>query len=168
MKEWLAKLKEWWASLAMREKQMVSIGGSLLVLFIIYQWMWTPYLEHVATMRTKIAADQKTLLWMQAADTVMQKIEGKSVAKNKPVSLVVFLSQVQKQIKHDGLEQLLTQLKQSTNESIDIHFQKVEFEKLMKLIVAIMKTHPITITHLTLVAVGTPGYVNADIVMKQG
>jgi len=168
MKDVWMKLKEWWINLALREKQAVMAGSILLGLFIVYQWMWTPYLNHIASMREKITHDQKTLLWMQSADQAIQKVESKSIAKNKPVSLVVFLSQMQKQIKQSGLGQFLTQLKQSGNESIEIHFQKVEFEKLIKFLTTVMKTYPVSISHLTLVAADSSGYVNADIVIKQG
>lgn len=168
MKDAWVKFKEWWANLAQREKQAVTIGGSLLVLFIVYQWMWSPYLNHIATMREKITSDQKTLLWMQSADQVIRKAESKSITKNKPVSLVVFLSQMQKQVKQSGLEPFLTQLKQSSNESVEVRFQKVEFEKLIKFLATVMKTYPVSISHITLVATDASGYVNADIVIKQG
>src|SRR6478736_4675810 len=102
MKEFWIKLKEWWTNMAPRERQAVSIGGSLLVIFIIYQWMWTPYVNHVAAMREKITSDQKTLVWMQSADKIMQKVASKATIKTKPVSPVVFLSEMQKQIKLKG------------------------------------------------------------------
>jgi general secretion pathway protein M len=167
MKESWIKFKEWWASLALREKQAISIGVSLLALFILYQWIWTPYLDNVATMRGRIASDQKTLLWMQSADKIIQKVENKSTPKNKTVSSVEFLSQMQKQIKHAKLDQSLTQLKQSTNDAIEMHFQKVEFDKLIKLIATIIKNNHVVISQMTVNALETSGYVNADIVIKQ-
>ena len=91
----------------------------------------------------------------------------KSATKNKPVSIVVFLSQMQDKIKSAGLENTLTQLKQSANESIEMHFQKVEFDKLMSFLIAVMKEHPVSISRLSVAATDAPGVVSADIVMKQ-
>lgn len=167
MKELWAKLKEWWSHLAPREKQVTSIGASLVILFIVYQWIWTPYLEGVDTMRHRITADQKTLLWMQAADKQIQTLEVQGKAKTKSVSPVVLLSQIQKQVNRSGLEQYLTQLKQTTNEAIEVHFQKVEFDKLITMLAKIMKEQDVSITRLSLIATDAPGYVNADMVMKQ-
>lgn len=166
MKESLEKSKERWAQFSVREKQAVVVGGSLLAIFIVYQLMWSPALNHVENMRQRIATDQKTLLWMQSADKTMQQMGNKS-AKNKPVSIVVFLSQMQDGIKQAGLENTLTQLKQSANESIEMHFQKVEFDKLMSFLVVVMKEHPVSISRLSVVATDAPGVVTADIVMKQ-
>lgn len=166
MKEFWMKLKEWWSNLALREKQAVSIGGSLLVIFIIYFWMWTPYINHVASMREKITSDEKTLVWMQAADKAMQKAEDKTGAKTKSLSPVALLGEMQKQVKLSGLEGALTQLKQGANESIELHFQKVEFDKLIKLLAKAMKEKHVSVSHLSLISI-EPGLVSATIVMKQ-
>ena len=166
MKAWWEKLKAWWHPLSLREKQAVAIGGSLLFIFLVYQCMWKPYLNHMESMRQRIISEQKTLLWMQSADKIMQ-MGNKSSAKSKSVSLVVFLSQMQGQIKLAGLEQYLTQLKQSANDSIEIHFQKVEFDKLITFLIDVMKKRPVSVTQMLVIAGDAPGYVSADIAMKQ-
>lgn len=166
MKELWVKIQAWWMSLALREKQAISIGAALLVLFIVYQWIWSPYLEHVDTMRKRIISDQKTLSWMQTADKQIQSLETQGKSKTKSISPVALLSQMQKQINRSGLEQFLTQLKQTTNEAIEVHFQKIEFDKFIKMLASFMQEQDVTIVRMTITA-NTPGYVNADIVMKQ-
>ncbi|MBX3709945.1 MAG: type II secretion system protein M [Gammaproteobacteria bacterium] len=166
MKELWAKMKEWWSGLALREKQVIGIGTVLLVLFIAYQWVWAPYLNHIVQMREQIVASQKTLSWMQAANDVIQKVENKTKEKNKSISLVVLLSQIQKQIAQAGLGQSLTQLKQASNDSVEIQFQKVEFDKLIKLLVVIIKEQNVSVTRMSVIANSVPGLVNTSIVMK--
>mgnify|MGYP001226923991 CR=1 FL=1 len=166
MKEWLVKLKEAWANLAMREKRMVTAGGAFLGIFIVYQWIWTPLLNHVATLRNRIAANQKTLVWMQSADKAIQKMEGRTNIKAKRTSPVGLLSLLQKQINHAGLEQQLIQLKQTTNDSVEMHFQKVEFDKLLKLLMTVVKEQSVFISQMSVTAENTPGLVNADIILK--
>lgn len=168
MRETLEKSKERWAALSVREKQAVLLGGSLLLIFLVYELMWSPALNHIQDMRKRIATDQKTLVWMQSADKTMQNAGNLSAMKMKAVSLVVFLGQIQDRVKQSGLESTLTQLKQSANESIEMHFQKVEFDKLISFLVATMKEHPVAISRFSVVATDAPGVVNADIVMKQG
>lgn len=168
MKEFWLKAKEWWSNLALREKQAVSVGGVLLALFIIYQWMWMPALNGVESLRQKIVAGQKTLVWMESVDKQIQKMEGQSTDKQHASTLVVLLSQMKKQINRAGLEPYLTQLKQANNSSIEAHFKKVEFAKLVDMLAASMKELSMSVTHLVLTPTETPGYVNADMVIKQG
>ncbi len=166
MKEMWLKWKEWWSQLALREKQAVMLGGPLLIIFILYQWIWSPYLDYVNGMRKRIGTEQKLLLWMQEADAAINKIAGQSKTKIKAVSPVMLLSVMKKQVNKAGLEQYLTQLKQATNESIELHFQKIEFDKLIKVIISVMKEQPVSILQMSVVADNTPGIVNADIILK--
>jgi len=99
---------------------------------------------------------------------MLGKMNQQSSVKAKPVSLVVFLSQMQKKINQSGLESYLTQLKQSDNESVEIHFQKVEFDKLIKLLMTVMKEYPATVSRLSVTATDAPGYVSADVWVRQG
>lgn len=167
MKENLEKFKAWFSKLSLREKQAVSIGSVLLGIFIIYEAIWSPYLNHIQNMRQRIIAEQKNLLWMQSADKVLDKMNH-SATKTPPVSVVVFLSQMQKHIDQAGLASFLTQLKQSTNDSIEMHFQKVEFNKLMAFMIDVMQQRPVLVLQFSVTTAGSPGIVNADLVMSQG
>src|SRR5262245_16878412 len=167
-KEWLEKLKQWWNPLATREKQAVLAGGSFLILLIFYMGIWQPLLHHIQVLRERVVSSEKTLSWMQSADNMLNKLNRSAAQKNKPVSLVVFLSEMQNNVKQAGLDAFLTQLKQSSIDSIELHFQKVEFDKMMGLLMMVMKEYPVTVTRLSVVASDASGLVNADMVIRQG
>lgn len=168
MNETSMKIKEWWAGLAVRERQAISIGLCVVGIFIVYQWIWTPYLNHVDTMRKQISTDQKTLAWMQAADQEIQKVEGKSKGKNKITTPIVLLSVLQKQIKSAGFDKVLTQLKQTTNDTIEVGFRKIEFDKLMKFLITMTSDQGVTITQMSATSENLPGIVTAEILIKVG
>jgi general secretion pathway protein M len=164
------KVKEWWNTLATREKQVVAAGGTLLTVFIVYAGIWSPYVGRVSAMRGRIESEQKVLRWMQSADSEISMIEKQSPGTTgKPVSPVVLLSLLQKQIDAAGLGQNLTQLKQSSNASIEIHFQKVGFDKLSGLLIDAAKRYNVSVVQMSAAADnGTPGVVNADLILKSG
>lgn len=161
-KQW-GKLTHWWNQLALREQRLVAIGVSVVVLFMLYQCIWSPMQYSLDNMRKRIVSAQKTLLWMKSADNAMQANITADKNKAKPVSLVVFLSQMQQQIKVKGLQSSLSQLKQSGNASIDMQFQKVEFDKLMMLLLNVTKEYSVSVTRMSVLPADTSGYVNAEI-----
>lgn len=165
MNELWQKVKEWWSNLSLREKQAVAAGGSLLGIFILYQFIWSPFLDNVASMRKRINSDQKLLVWMEEADKKIKKIEGETKTQGKMISPVVLLGLIQKQINSSGLERSLTNLKQASTNSIELQFQKVEFDKLIKLLTTIIKAHGVTISQMSVTAETAPGIVNAEIVI---
>lgn len=166
MKDIGLKIKEWWSNLALREKRALSILGAFLAIMIVYAWIWLPLQNAVIAERKKIGTDEKTLASIQSADRAIQKIERTATAKNKSISPVVLLGILQKQISEEGLEQQLTQLKQATSDSVEMHFQKVEFDKLIVLLMDVTKQHAVTVTQLSAIAENTSGLVNVDITLR--
>lgn len=153
------KFNTWWSGLSSREKKIVAVGGSLLLVFIIYKLIWQPSLERVEHLRETLSASQKMLLWMQEAD---KKIGG-TAPRVPAVSSMVLLSEVKKEINQAALEKFLTQLKQSGNEMIEMHFQSVEFNALIKLLAEMIKKEGVHLAKISVTSAGTSGYVNADI-----
>lgn len=164
MKEHWTTLQEWWGHLAARERQAIRLGGMLLAIFILYQCIWSPLLTHVAFLRKEIDLQQKTLVWMQSADKAIRLLENHKKDKNKQTSPVMLLSFLQQQINQAGLQSQLSQLNQASNDTIEMHFQKVPFDSLIRLMILITKEQPVSISQFSVVADNVPGMVNADVI----
>jgi general secretion pathway protein M len=165
MKDRLNQLQQWWSQLAEREKRMVSVGGVIVTIFILYAGMWHPFLSHLQTMRNRIHADQQTLRWMQEADKSLQKLENQTEKKNQAISPVALLGLLQKQINEAGLATNLTGLKQSGNDAIEIQFQKVDFDKLMSFLLVVAKSYKVSFTQMNAIAMGA-GLADVVIVVQ--
>lgn len=168
MKEQWLKLKEWWSNLVLREKLAVGIGASVFFIFILYQGIWSPFLSHIDSIRKRIGTEQKLLVWMQGADKQIQMLGNHTQQKSKSITPVELLSFVQKQIDHVGISGQLTQLKQTSNETIEMQFQKVEFDKVMALVTDISKKQSVSITQMSTTVESTPGVVSVEVVLKAG
>lgn len=160
-----AKYKAWWSTLAPREKQMVSVGSVVVIAAVFYFGIWSPYLDRVASLRQRVQSSQKTLLWMQAADKEMKKMEGETQQQKQVTSPVVVLSDVQKQVTQSGLDGAMTQLKQASNDTVEMHFKQVPFDKLMKLLTELVKAEGVLITQMSAIASETPGIVEANVTL---
>jgi len=167
MKEQWQKLQDWWSTLAVREKRGVMIAGAALVFFIAYAGIWSPLMNQAETMRKRIMTDQKNLLWMQATDKSLQKIESQTRARNKTISPVALLSLMQKNTDQAGLSQYMTQLKQSSSDAIEMQFKKVEFDKLAAMLIAVAKEEPVIIAQISVIA-QTPGLADVSVVLRSG
>ncbi|MHB1946864.1 MAG: type II secretion system protein GspM [Gammaproteobacteria bacterium] len=161
-------MKEWWNNLALREKQMLSLGGFFLVAFFIYLLLWLPLDNKVVTLRNQIQRNQELLAWMKEADKRVQILE-KTAQPKKPTPLTgSLLSIVQKQINRTPLVSSLTQLHQVDNDSVQLTFQKVDFDQLMEWLIQLSKQQGIGVTQISITPGGAPGGVAADLVLKNG
>lgn len=163
--EW-QKLKTKWEQLSGREKQAVSIGGVIVAIFIAYQGIWAPLLNHADNLREQISADQKRLVWMQSADHELSKLEKQAAGLPSGVTPVVLLSQLQQQVQRAELDKFMKSLKQVSNHAIQMEFEQVEFDKLIPLLANVTKQQRIVISQLSITADHTPGVVNATILIK--
>lgn len=165
---WLAKwlkVKEWWNGLAQREQRAVAVGGSALALFILYQGIWSPIINHLADMRQQIQKNQKTLVWMKNTDKAITVLQKEAHPSAQPTSPVMLLSAFQKNMQQAGFETNMLELKQSGNQGIEVKFQKVGFDKWIKAIVTFTQAHQVVITNLSINADASSGVVDADLTM---
>ncbi len=161
---WL-KIKEWWGGLAQREQRALTIGGIVLLFFIIYQGIWSPVINHLAYMRTQIVSSEKTLLWMKNIDAAINSLQKDNHQAQVVSSPVMLLSAFQKQVQQAGLDVAMTELKQVSNNSIEVRFQKVAFDKWIKLMIGFTKDYRVTINSLSINADATSGVVSVELIL---
>jgi general secretion pathway protein M len=166
MSEGLTKLKAKWSDLTVSEKQTVAIGGGVAALLLFYLLIWGPYLDRIDTMRKQIRAEQKNLAWMVAANDRIKKLENQTKHNTANMTPVMLLSELQKQIREAGLDGSLTGLKQSSSDAVEMHFQKVSFDQVIKMLTTVLIEQGVTVSQFSAVSQHSPGVVNVDVVLS--
>lgn len=166
MKEYIQKFKVWYAALEPREQRAVKVGGIALAIAFFYFGIWSPFLGRVDALRKRIVSDQKTLVWAKQADARIQQLSGAAnVASAQVLTPVALLSLLQDQIKRADLQDALKDMKQAANDSIQLQFKNVSFDRLIKMLMSVMQNSTVTITQFSAVAAKTPGMVDANILL---
>jgi type II secretory pathway component PulM len=158
-------MKEWWIHLGLREKQILSLGGILVLLFLIYEILLAPIDHHNATLRDEITHDIKLLSWMQEADKHIQSTEKLLHKNSNTKNSAALLSTLQKDITQSPFASNLSQLSQAENNSVQITLQKVNFDALVTWLIDLWKKQGLTVTQLTATPNGLPGVVDTTIIM---
>ena len=166
MKEFILRIKDWWNSLGSREKTWVTWGAPVACVLIIYQFILAPLVNNVSDMRERITSQQKTLVWMKAADEQIAHVSGEGTASANKTTPLALLSELQKNINKASLNQSLTQLKQSNNDAVDIQFKKVDFDKLIKLMLDTLQHYRVSVAQMAVTSVNKTGAVDATIVIN--
>lgn len=159
-------MKEWWNHLALREKQVLSAGGFFLCAFLIYILLWAPLIDRTEFLRKQIAANQNLLTWMQEAEKRILALEKNSQATPATQSEGSLLSVVQKQINRTPLVGALTDLHQLETDSVQLTFQKVSFDQLMKWLIQITDQEGLVIKQLSVTPGATPGIADVTLVLS--
>jgi type II secretory pathway component PulM len=159
-------MKNWWSNLSFREKQTVSMGAALLLIFLIYEIIFAPLSSHVNSLRQKVRSNQALLHWMQDSDARISSLEKtqKQQTRNTSTSL---LSVVQNGINNSAIAQNVTQLQQSENDSVQMKLQKVGFDTFIQWLTAICQQQQLIILQMTSTPDGDPGTVDLELKIQR-
>jgi type II secretory pathway component PulM len=159
-------MKEWWNNLGLREKQLLSLGGIFLILFLLYEIIWSPISTHNASLRSDIAHNQKLLIWMEEADGHIQSLQKMLQTTTSTMSSAALLSLLQKEVNQSPFANNLQQLNQAENNAVRITFQKINFDALITWLTAIWKKDNLTVKQITVAPNGSAGIVDVTIVLS--
>jgi type II secretory pathway component PulM len=160
-------LKTWWIALAEREQRIIIVGGFITAVAIFYSFIWHPYLSAIHLLRKRIAADHSTLAYMKALDVKIQQTQKQAQTKRISLESIALLTELQKQVEKSGLQSSLQPLKHTSQDNIEMHFKRVEFDKLIQFMLKMNQTYQITLTQFSVKKDASAGIVNADLTIKR-
>ncbi len=158
-------LKMWWTNLSLREKQMVSLGGIVVGMFLIYVLIWSPFTNHLEHLRNQISNQEKLLLWLQTTDKNIQLLT-KPAPSQTTKSNVALLGVVQTHVNKNPVGNNISQLQQVDSETVQMRFQHVSFDTLIQWLTQLWQDTGLIISQSTITATGGVGDVDAEIVLK--
>ncbi len=158
----MKQIKEKWASLALREQQFVLVGGICAAIFIGYLLIWAPLADKIISLRSSIIHNQNLLVWMQDSDAKIQFLE-KTIKQQNTQGMGSLLGVVQNQLNQNPVGKFVTELHQADNNTVQIHFQKIDFDKLMAWVVQLWEQHGLLITDMSVSPSGTLGIVSVEL-----
>ncbi len=159
---------DFWAKREKREQQTLVIGGGVVGLLLIYAILISPLFQHLSDLRDTIAHDEKTLAWMRGMDNAIAQYADQPIQTQKQLTTVDALATLQKAVQTSSLADGLTGLKQNNSNSVELHFQHISFDALMRFLGKLLKANALTITSFSSTATESPGVVNADIILSVG
>lgn len=158
-------MKDWWLNLPLRDKRMLGMGGIVVILFLLYEIIWSPLATSNENLRIHIEHNRDTLQYMQNADHRIQQLLKESKAKNYKASGSV-LGTMQTEINSSPFATHVVQLRQAENDSVQFNLRKVNFDQLLVFLMSVWKKYHYIVSQISVVPTGVPGEVTVDITIK--
>jgi general secretion pathway protein M len=147
-------------SLSERDRRTLLIGGGvalLLLLYVIFQLD-----SNVSSAHKRIAKKQADLAWMQ---TVAPELAGVQTPGSTGESLLVI---VDRSAREAGLASSLAGSEPSGPGGLSVRLQKAPFDTLIAWLARLSQQNGIRVDTASIENAGTPGLVNAAIVLHMG
>jgi general secretion pathway protein M len=153
----LDTIKIYWFNLSERDRRMLTAGGSVVGIYLIYLILFAPLFSAVNTGSQQLIEQQSTLIWMKSkfnSSTQLIKTE-----KN-------LLSLFSSQLKTDNLLKFPYQLQQAGAKGIQLSFENVPYVEFMIWLKRLNQQNALTIVELSATRTKTPGVVKLRLIVE--
>lgn len=155
----LTQLQEWFRSLAPRERLLVSVGGVVVTITVLYLGIWEPLSKAHSKREMDLAAAQALAQRLEVIAGSVQRAQGAGgVVVDTSASLLSTVDQVSKS---GTLGKPLTRIQPEGDHEVKIWIDEVSFEALVRWISELEGKYGISIQTADLDRGTLPGQVNA-------
>jgi general secretion pathway protein M len=144
-----------------REQRLVQIGGIAIVLILIFGVL-LPLDSSVSKAHTRVAKKQADLVWMRGVAPLLAL--SAPAHQNSGESLIVV---VDRSARESGLGTALAGSDPSGPGGIQVRLEKAPFDSIIGWLSRISQQNGIGVDGVTIDGAGTPGVVNAALVLRQ-
>src|SRR3990167_3045595 len=158
-------MKEWWMNLSLREKQTISMGGFIIILFLLYEIIYSPFTHKIARLRQEVQHNHELLNFMKNTDQQLRTLT-KTSQENQSRLQGSLLSAMQNEISQSPFARQVTTLHQAENNSVQLNLQKISFDQLITWLTTLSKQYGFIVSQITITPIKKPGEVHANMVIK--
>lgn len=154
----ITQFQEWFRSLAPRERLLVSVGGAVLAVTVLYLGIWEPLSKAHAKREQDLANAQGLAQRLEMLAATAQKGQPGGAVVNTGASLLSTVDQVSKS---GTLGKPLTRIQPEGDHEVKVWIDGVSFDALVRWISELESRYGISIQTADLDRDALPGQVNA-------
>jgi general secretion pathway protein M len=162
----MQKLNQWFAGLNPRERLIVLVGGVLVLLTAIYVLVLGPFYSATAARAERVERKRADLAWMRTVAPEVQALGATIPVSAGPSdeSLVVLVDRTAREA---GLGTALTGQTPQGQSGIRVRMEGAAFDLIVTWLGNLQATQAISVESAQFDRTGTPGQVNASIVLNR-
>jgi general secretion pathway protein M len=157
-------MRAWYDNLAERERRFVLYGGILAAVMIL-AGIIVPLNRDILQARTRIAAKQSDLAFIQNVTPQLQAAGPATAGGVAAESLVVLIDS---SARESGLGKSLSSSQPTGDGGLRVSMDKVAFDAMLAWLARLSQQHGVRVETAEIEAAGENGLVNASLVLKTG
>lgn len=162
-------LREWFDSLAPRERLAVAAGAIAVVIALFYYGLWNPLNSHLETARTRVAAETNQARWMLGVRDearLLQASGTQTKLKGRGDSL---LSIVDTTSRANNLGEAVRHIQPDSDDKATVSLQQANFNQMLFWLRTLHSEYGVSTTEMTVSRDDdTPGQVEVRLTLVRG
>lgn len=166
MNRYWQQLRHWFLGLETRERWLVSAGGALLFITLLYILAIEPFIQSKSTLAGRAAAREANLAWMQQALPRIQTLRGSAMAVGTLQGSL--LAAVDASAKKNGLGNAIRTIQQDNNgRAVRIRLEAASFDAIIRWLDNLRSSYGVTVDTISIDKGDAAGTVNASLTLQQ-
>jgi len=156
-------MKDWFLSLTQRERTMVQVAASVVVIFIFYLFVVQPISTNYKKNKKNVAEATQTLEWMHAAAREVKQLRGGRLLPEQPQGRQFILSMVDSSVRKAGLAGVMKRVQPEGDSGVRVWFEDAAFDELIKWLATIESKHGLLVNEINIEKTESTGLVNVRV-----
>ncbi len=160
-------MTEKWQQLSLREKRLVVITGIVVVITLVYLMIWEPLQDGIQTSRTRLKAQNQTLVTMQeqaAEARLLLAAKRQAGAKTRSSSSLLVIIERTAQTKN--LKSRLQKVQPEGENGVRVWVENASFDTLIDWLSLLENRNTIYVNEIIIERLKDPGRVNSRILLR--
>ena len=160
-------MKAWLESLAARERIMVIVGATALVLFLLYALIWSPVRSGYLDLQESVAVKRDTAVWMQESAQRLAQLKRSRGPVARGLGGQSLLALADKTARSDGLADALKRVEPEGSNNVKVWLEGASFDVVISWLGSLSNKYGINVDTVTLERVSEmAGRVNARLTLQ--
>ena len=160
-------MMSWWQNLESRDRQILLVGGVLLIIILLYVMVWEPLDKSVRELDRGVDARRVTLQWMNEAATEIKSLQAGAQPVGEGLGGRSLLSVVDQAARQAGLGPSLKRVEPEDKDKVRVWMEKVPFDKLVTWTGGLTRQYGVTVNSIRIERLDDPGLVNARVTLEE-
>ena len=157
-------MKDWFAGLERRERMLVTGGGAVLLVLLLYTMIWEPIAGSYRALQDGVAEQKQTLVWMKQAAAELQLLQRSGSGTARGLGGRSLLSVVDQSARSGGLGPAIKRIEPEGGKGVKVWLEGVAFDPMILWLGKITRTYQIETSIITIEPQGG-GRVNARLTL---
>jgi general secretion pathway protein M len=159
-------MKDWFLSLTQRERIMVQVAGSVLVVFMLYLLILEPISSNYSKNKKNVASSTQTLEWMRSAAQEVKQLRGGGEILEAPQGKQFVLSMIDRSARKAGLSAVMKRVQPEGDSGVRVWFENAAFDELIKWLAIIESKHGLSVNEINFEKTESTGLVNVRVFLE--
>jgi len=157
-------MQNWFNSLQSREQRMLILGVSALIVFFLYQLVWLPVHNQVATLQGQVTAQQQQLSQLGG---IIQKYNALPAVEKTDLNNASLLSVVDSTSKKHGIRNAVKRLTPEGEGKVRVRLENVISDKAFTWLASISRQYALQIDQIDINPAEGAGMVTICVVLNR-